>query len=205
MLAQQCSPGVHHDTMRRIVQVESAFNPFAIGVVGAHLSRQPGSAAEAMATIRWLDSKGYNYSVGLAQVNKLNFDAHGLTAETALQPCPSLRAGSAILAQCFARARKATPSQQSALRSAFSCYESGNFITGFKDGYVIKIVGATTPARDESLAASTRRYSAPLRATSARFAPQTFFPKPGRPRVQALPQPELDRPPKPAQPSALLF
>lgn len=139
---QQCAPTVHADTMRRIVQVESGFNPYAIGVVGAHLERQPRSHAEALATIRWLDGSGYNYSVGLAQINKRNLPAHGLTSVTALQACPNLRAGAAILTACFARASKTHVPAQTALRAAFSCYESGNFATGFKDGYVLKILGS---------------------------------------------------------------
>ena len=138
----QCAPTVHVDTMRRIVQVESGFNPYAIGIVGAHLQRQPRSYAEALATIRWLDTNGYNYSVGLAQVNRYNFHAHGLTPTTALMACPNLRAGGAILTACFARASKPAVTQQAALRAALSCYESGNFLTGFRDGYVFKILGS---------------------------------------------------------------
>jgi type IV secretion system protein VirB1 len=142
-LMVQCAPTVHPDTMQRVIRVESSFNPYAIGVVGARLQRQPRSHAEALATVRWLDANGYNYSVGLAQVNKRNFRAHGLTPETALMPCPNLGAGGAILTTCFTRARKSHPAQ-AALRAAFSCYESGNFVTGFRDGYVRKIVAPST-------------------------------------------------------------
>ena len=70
LLAQQCAPEVHQNTLAHVVQVESGFNPLAIGVVGAHLERQPTTAGEALATARWLDSHGFNYSVGLGQVNK---------------------------------------------------------------------------------------------------------------------------------------
>lgn len=136
----ECAPTVHVDTMRRIVQVESGFNPYAIGVVGARLQRQPRSSAEALATIQWLDANGYNYSVGLVQVNRSNFRAHGLTPATALMACPNLRAGGAILTACFRRASKPSVAPQTALRAAFSCYESGNFRTGFTDGYVLKVL-----------------------------------------------------------------
>jgi type IV secretion system protein VirB1 len=73
MLAQQCAPDVHPDTMRRIVHVESSFNPYAIGVVGGRLAHQPRQRDEAMATAQWLQKNGYNFSVGLAQVNQSNF------------------------------------------------------------------------------------------------------------------------------------
>lgn len=144
-LLQRCAPAVHATTMRRLVEVESAFNPYAIGVVGARLQRQPRTYQEALATITWLDANGFNYSVGLAQINRHNFRAHGLTPGLALQACPNLAAGAAILGSCFRRANVQN-APQAALRAAFSCYESGNFTTGFRDGYVQKIVAPNYPA-----------------------------------------------------------
>ncbi len=144
LLAQQCAPDVHTDTMRRIVHVESSYNPYAIGVVGGRLERQPRNRDDAIATARWLQRNGYNFSVGYAQVNKYNFAKYGLTLETAFEPCANLRAGSAILKDCFLRANKIRRDEQAALRDAFSCYYSGNFITGYKQGYVLKIVNAGT-------------------------------------------------------------
>ena len=141
VLAQQCTPDVHQDTMRRIVHVESSFNPYAIGVVGGRLERQPRNREEAIATAEWLERNGYNYSVGLAQVNKTNFGKYGLTLQTAFEACPNLWAGGQILKDCFVRASKSRSDEQAALRDAFSCYYSGNFITGHKHGYVLKVVG----------------------------------------------------------------
>jgi type IV secretion system protein VirB1 len=141
---QMCAPTVHVATVRRLVSVESGFNQFAIGVVGAKLQRQPSNYNEALATIRWLEANGYDYSVGLAQVNKRNFKAYGLTAESALMTCPNLAAGAAILTECFRRASNQAMAPQTALRAAFSCYESGNFSTGYRDGYVHKIVAQPT-------------------------------------------------------------
>ncbi|WLI91086.1 lytic transglycosylase domain-containing protein [Massilia sp. R2A-15] len=138
-MLQSCAPAVHASTMRRLVEVESSFNPYAIGVVGARLQRQPRTYQEALATIIWLHAKGYNYSVGLAQINRYNFSTHGLTPASALLACPNLAAGAAILTDCFRRANS-QDQPQAALRAAFSCYESGNFTTGFRDGYVQKIV-----------------------------------------------------------------
>lgn len=138
-MLERCAPTVHPSTMRRLVEVESSFNPYAIGVVGARLQRQPRTYQEALATIAWLDMNGFNYSVGLAQINRYNFRAHGLTPELALLACPNLAAGATILTGCFRRANLPdTP--QVALRAAFSCYESGNFSTGFRDGYVQQVV-----------------------------------------------------------------
>ena len=40
-LVLACAPQVNADTARALVSVESAFNPWAIGVVGGALVRQP--------------------------------------------------------------------------------------------------------------------------------------------------------------------
>ena len=44
-LVLTCAPLVAHDTARAVIQVESGGNPFAIGVVGGTLARQPASLA----------------------------------------------------------------------------------------------------------------------------------------------------------------
>ena len=144
-VAIACAPQVHPDTARAIVTVESAFNPFAIGVVGGQLERQPRTRAEALATIGALQAAGWNYSVGLGQINIANFTRLGLTSETALDPCTSLGAMQAVLGECHARA-SAGASEQAALRRALSCYYSGNFSTGVRHGYVARVVAAATPA-----------------------------------------------------------
>ncbi|MFL6593483.1 MAG: lytic transglycosylase domain-containing protein [Luteimonas sp.] len=119
--------------MRHVVDVESAFNPYAIGVVGARLARQPRTLPEAIATARMLADRGYNFSLGLGQVNRYNLARYGLsTYALAFDPCANLRAGSRILAECYGRSG-------SDWGKAFSCYYSGNFTTGFRDGYVQKV------------------------------------------------------------------
>ena len=68
-LALACAPQVHADTARALVSVESAFNPWAIGVVGGALVRQPRHRVEALATAKALRDAGWNFSVGLGQIN----------------------------------------------------------------------------------------------------------------------------------------
>ena len=46
-----------------------------------------------------------------------------------------------ILGECFSRASRRAP-KQAALRDAFSCYYSGNFLTGHQHGYVGKVLAA---------------------------------------------------------------
>ena len=144
-LVLACAPQVHSDTARALVQVESNFNPWAIGVVGGVLERQPRTQAEALATARSLQAAGWNFSVGLGQINVGNFRRLGLTIETAFEPCANLAAMQTVLTECFDRAQAVSPntrSDQPALRHAFSCYYSGNFATGFRHGYVRKVVVA---------------------------------------------------------------
>jgi type IV secretion system protein VirB1 len=132
MLARECAPTVHLTTLQAVVKTESAFNPYAIGVVGGRLVRQPRNRDEAVATARALEMAGWNYSLGLAQVNRANLRAYGLTPETVFDACMNLRAGSAILADCYARASVSGRVPQDAVRAALSCYYSGNFTRGFK-------------------------------------------------------------------------
>lgn len=147
-LVLACAPQVHPTTAHALVSVESAFNPWAIGVVGGALVRQPRNHAEALATARELQALGHNFSAGLGQINRGNFARLGLTSATAFDPCLNLTAMQAILAECFERARggrELTSSEQPALRMALSCYYSGNFSTGFRHGYVQKVMAAARP------------------------------------------------------------
>lgn len=141
-LARACAPNVDPDTLAALVRTESGFNPYAIGVVGGHLTRQPASLDEARATARELSSRSFSYSVGLAQVNERNFAKYGLDEATMFEPCRNLQAGGAILTECFARSSGTGRATQAALRAALSCYYSGNFTTGFSSGYVSRVVAS---------------------------------------------------------------
>ena len=144
-LALACAPAVHPHTARALVEVESDFNPWAIGVVGGDLVRQPRHRRAAVATARALHAAGRNFSVGLGQINVHNFERLGLTLEKAFDPCANLAAMQAVLSDCFKRARATRhPTQQTALRRALSCYYSGDFTTGLRHGYVNKVVACAS-------------------------------------------------------------
>lgn len=143
-LAQQCAPQVHPTTTHALVRVESGGNPYAIGVVGGALVRQPRNLAEALATVRALDRAGVRYSVGLGQITSANFPRLNLSAETAFDPCTNLRAMQTILGECYQRASRRAASDV-ALGQALSCYYSGNFETGYRHGYVQRVVAAARP------------------------------------------------------------
>jgi type IV secretion system protein VirB1 len=120
-LALACAPLVHASTAHALVAVESGFNPHAIGVVGGSLIRQPMSLPEALATAKQLQADGWNFSVGLAQINVSNFARMGLTTQSAFEPCANLAAMQTVLAECFERSN-AKASEQTALQQALSCY-----------------------------------------------------------------------------------
>ncbi len=151
------------EVMQHIVRVESSHNPFAVGVVGGQLVRQPKNLPEALATVRMLERRGFNFSVGVAQVNRYNLGKFGLDSyEKAFQLCPNLQAGSRILADCYARSG-------GHWGKSFSCYYSGNFVTGYRHGYVQKIVASMRQAAPESTK-GTRADAIPLVSSPARRA-----------------------------------
>lgn len=140
-LVASCAPLVHPATAHALVSVESGFNPNAIGLVGGALARQPRSANEALATAHALKTAGRNFSVGLAQINVGNFERLKLTIPAAFDACRNLGAMQTVLVECFDRAGDRQAPQR-ALRRALSCYYSGNFATGFRHGYVGRVVAA---------------------------------------------------------------
>ncbi|TDN67177.1 lytic transglycosylase domain-containing protein [Paraburkholderia sp. BL10I2N1] len=204
-LAQQCAPQVAPATLAAIVRVESEFNPYAIGVVHGRLMRQPANEAEAIATARTLEASGRNYSVGLAQVNHANWTRYGLTPQNAFDPCRNLAVGASILQRCFAQAHAAQPDVQQALRAGLSCYASGNFATGYRTGYVQRVVAGVTARATPSVAAIEPAVTAipvaPLsRAAAAReLQERVTMPDDG------APDPKQDRKRDPPAGSAVVF
>jgi type IV secretion system protein VirB1 len=197
-MAQQCAPEVHHQTMAAVAHVESGFNPFAIGVVGGRLERQPANKAEAVATAQALEAAGMNFSVGVSQVNRYNLPKYGLSYEAAFDACRNLRVGALILKDCFDRAKPRFGDDQRALQAAFSCYYSGNFSTGFKQdfpgqpSYVQKVLNVATQGGAPAAVAiplaraQTRTAPTKLARNPARRSPETVV-------LQADPATEPER------------
>lgn len=156
-LYQQCAPNVAPQTMAAVVTVESARNPFAIGVVGGALPKQPRSLQEALAAVDQLLKEKKNFSLGLSQVNRHNLERHQVSYQQIFEPCTNLRVGAQILEECYRRALPSRPEPQLALQAAFSCYYSGNFTRGFRPdragelSYVQKIVAVGNPSTQPPL------------------------------------------------------
>lgn len=204
-LAQQCSSGVHPNTLQAVARVESKFNPYAIGVVKGNLKRQPTSLAEAVATTKSLHAKGKNFSMGLMQVNRYNLQAYGLNYETVFDPCKNINAGAKILKDCFDRAGG---NGQTALQKAFSCYYSGNFKFGFKSDfkgqppYVTKIIlSAMDNSPHQKIGISGSLKTSSKRAASkinyAHLRQTSYVPQPSSSRAdEYIPMPATAEPPQ---------
>jgi type IV secretion system protein VirB1 len=129
-LALQCAPAIHPQTTFTIVKTESGFNPWAIGVVGKTLPKQPQSLEEAIAQVKELVAEGANFSIGLGQINRYNFDVS--RPELVFDPCTNLRMAATNLEACYERVGSKGDTPQQKTLKAISCYYSGNETTGFK-------------------------------------------------------------------------
>lgn len=139
-LARQCAPSVHPNTLAAVIKTESSFRRFAININGdQQLPRQPSSEGEAIATAEYLAASGYNFDAGLGQINSANVAAFGMAWPEVFEPCANLGAAARVLTECFVRASNGEPDQQAALRKALSCYNTGNFTRGHRNGYVARV------------------------------------------------------------------
>jgi len=139
-LADQCASFVSPHTLEAIVKTESNFDPLKIGVNGgAKLQRQPVTVEEAVVTAQWLLANGYNIDLGLGQVNSSNLNRIGLSVTEAFDPCKNLKAAGTIFNNSFQSAMQQYPEGQ-ALQVALSAYNTGNYVQGFSNGYVNKVL-----------------------------------------------------------------
>lgn len=93
----ECGGRTDPDIVARLAvnaEQESGFNPYLIGIKGHALPPFPDAASAARAA-RELDASGIDFDAGLFQINRRQFARHGLTIETAFDPCRNAAAGSA--------------------------------------------------------------------------------------------------------------
>lgn len=150
-LLTMCAPNVAPQTMQAIVRHESAYNPYAVGINPPHkrLKRQPTSRAEAVKVVEDLIARKIDFDAGLGQINYRNWSWLGINAHSVFDSCVNLKAAQRVLEDCYTRAYKRHNDQRKALLESFSCYNTGNFNNGFKNGYVnniLKSAGIESPA-----------------------------------------------------------
>lgn len=136
-LLQQCAPHIDPVVAHAIVRTESSFKPFAIGVNKGKKVGQPRDFRQAVATAKGLLQAGGNIDIGLAQINSNNLNWLKLSVEDAFNPCANLRAMQTVYNSCFERA--GSTGLGTRMQRAFSCYNTGNMVKGFNNGYVNKV------------------------------------------------------------------
>ncbi|WP_289347265.1 lytic transglycosylase domain-containing protein [Pantoea stewartii] len=142
-VAMQCAATVHPSTSLDVARVESGLNPYAIGIVGQKQGIFPKTKEEALKHIAMLKSQGKRYSLGLMQITSTNFQKYHVSDAQLFDPCTNLSVFEKIMVDCYQRGGN--------LKSALSCYYSGNFKTGLKKekifsdtSYVDRITGGDT-------------------------------------------------------------
>lgn len=138
----QCSPDVPPQNLMSIVNVESGGNEYAVAVVPDKNNpndnfhyQQPKNKDEAIELINTLESKKKNYSVGLMQINRANFDKYSITINNMFDACKNIETGGEIYKGCYVSIKNnpenKDKTEQELLRMAHSCYYSGNQKRGF--------------------------------------------------------------------------
>lgn len=122
-LLTSCSINVSPNLLHPLIQLESGFNPYAIGVVGSSV-KQPNTLTDFIQTISNLDKKQKNYSIGLAQINIKNLRRLNIPAIDAVEPCNNIKLSSVILNECYKKYKD--------IGKTLSCYYSGNDSVGFQ-------------------------------------------------------------------------
>ncbi|EJE4644427.1 lytic transglycosylase domain-containing protein [Vibrio parahaemolyticus] len=184
-LAAMCAPNIHETTLSAVVSHESRANIYAINVNGDYvLPKQPDNLKDAVETVNRLLDEGYNLDAGLGQINSANYEWLGLDVPDLFDPCKNLTAAATVLTDCYSRALNKFSEGQEALQAALSCYNTGSFSRGFKNGYVAKVasnVGVSIPAL-EPIAEGDGRQPVQLQANrSAKRVPrQAGNDEPGR-------------------------
>lgn len=162
-----CAPDVAPQTVQEIIRVESSGNPLAINVNRLpgqkHAPRPPKAATAEQAariSLQYIEA-GHTVDMGLMQINSANLKYLGIernNLEALFTPCANIQAGATILTESYDRAVREFGQGQSALQAALSAYNTGNFSSGFGNGYVARYYDQN-PATAQTLAGQPQ-YSA---------------------------------------------
>lgn len=146
-LIVRCTPTIHPTTMGNLIRAESGGRIFALSDDGpAGLpwsdrkrmirSYKPQSEGEAVSTAERLIAAGHMVGIGLTQISSRHLTRMGLTVKEAFEPCRNIRAGGQVLGEFYAGAQKIYKNDRESLLAAISAYNTGNFQSGFTNGYV---------------------------------------------------------------------
>ncbi|WP_203413146.1 lytic transglycosylase domain-containing protein [Entomobacter blattae] len=139
-MAQKCAPYVAYQTTLQVIRVESGGNVYAVHVnnLKGPQPPPPSSAQEAINLATRYIHSGYTVDLGLMQINSRNLSAVGITLPEAFDACTNIKAGATILTADYLRASRAMGKGLNALLAALSAYNTGDFDSGFANGYVAR-------------------------------------------------------------------
>lgn len=133
-MAPRCAASVHPDTLAPVIQTESHFNLYSIGINrdGRSVSsRRFASEAEAVSAAQRLIASGVdNVDLGPAQLNWKagHLQRRGMSPADAFKPCAALHIAADVLASCWTRAP--ARGEQARINESLSCYNTGSFTRG---------------------------------------------------------------------------
>lgn len=141
VVAQQCAPAIHWETMSALIDVESKSEQWAINDNRSKKRYSPKSLEEAVNIAEQLISEGRSVDLGLAQVNSANLPKLGISVADAFNTCKNLAAAQTVLNGNYRRAMASGYAYgQPALQAALSAYNTGSFTRGRT--YVAKFLKA---------------------------------------------------------------
>ncbi|MGC8494194.1 MAG: lytic transglycosylase domain-containing protein [Syntrophobacteraceae bacterium] len=137
---EPCAPEVAPKTIQAIIGVESRGDPLAIHVNSKARVPfpKPRNREQAIRIANRLIAAGYSVDCGLMQVNSQHLSPGGITTADLFDPCKNVRVGGEILTDDYTTAASIFAPGQLALLAALSAYNTGNFTSGFYNGYVGK-------------------------------------------------------------------
>jgi type IV secretion system protein VirB1 len=148
-----CAPLVHPTTLRALIAVESAGNPYAVSVnypralasAGASPPpfAQPHSARAALGLTRILLAHGFGTSVGLAQVNVEYVAGRNLRIADLFNPCINLAVAQRVLLDCASIQPRGTALKaEERLSRTLRCYNAGASTTDPDNHYAAAVMRA---------------------------------------------------------------
>jgi type IV secretion system protein VirB1 len=177
---EPCAPEVAPQTIQAIIGVESGGDPLAIHVNSKTKVNfaKPRSREQAIRIANRFIAAGFSVDCGLMQINSQHLSPGGITTADLFDPCKNIRIGAKILTHDYTSATSIYKPGQRALLAALSAYNTGNFTSGFYNGYVAKYLRGPESSLNLKARARSENTKDPYEAnTSVNFQANAKKPK----------------------------